>query len=626
MSRLKNIILLLFLISISSISTIYANVASESNPEFEILIRKANLKVRDIASRDSIKQILSEASVIATQSKSPWQRISILEISGIVEYYSNNYSQALEIEYQALSQAEQENYADLIAKINFNLGRIYDKIEEYDEAIRFFNNSLKYSLSINDTILLAQTYQNLAGSFQNKNDLEKALEFNDLAYQLAAQKNDTAMIVDITNNYGTIAYIQKKLDESLGFYTKALGFYTKANNRKGIAFTYNNIGLVYLDKKEFSKSLHYFEKSLALAKELKLYDFSGDIYGNLTMYYKEMKDYKNAYLFYEKYNVVLDSLFGEKKSRMVKEIQAKYQLAKSQRDLEEMRLKNQTQLKTIDKAKVRLVFLVGITVVVIILMAFTISLLLKERRLAGELKEKTEELHELNISKDKFFSIIAHDLKNPFNILVSYTSILKTDIDLFSKDELNKVIADLNHAAENGFNLLQNLLLWTRSQTNRIHIYKTRFNLTECLKNVQGLVELNLIAKDQKLNMEIAPEFMVFADKEMVSTVLRNLVFNAMKFSPKGSEIKVIASLSDLMARIDVIDFGVGISPEGLKNLFLLTKNTSSAGTDGEPGTGLGLVICKEFIEKNNGEIWVESKEGEGSVFSFSIPIEPITG
>lgn len=624
MRRLNHIFLFFFLIFNLSVLSGYSNTLKDSTSHFELLIKKANNLVSSSANQDSVLHLLAEANRIAIESKSSWQRISIMVINGLSDYYNNNYEQALDVFYHALDMAEQENYPDLIAKINVNIGIVYDEIEEFDEAISFFNKSLEISQSLKDTALIAKTYQNIAISFQNKEDLEKASKYTNLAYQLAQLKNDTAMIIDITNNFGTIAYDQHKLDESLTYYTNALNLYRKVKDKKGISFAYNNIGLVYLDKKDYKNSFEYFEKSLKLADELKMYDFTGDIYGNLTIYYAEIKDYKNAYYFYNKYNIVLDSLMGDKKSRMVKEIQVKYQLAKNQRDMEELKLKNQSQLKAIDAAKIRLYFLIGITFVVIILMIVTIYLLLKEKRLAGELQNKTEELRELNISKDKFFSIIAHDLKNPFNILVSYTSILKTDIDLFSKEELNKIIADLNQASENGYNLLQNLLLWTRSQTNRIYIYKTKFNLSECLENVKGLVELNLLAKEQTLKLQIVPEFMVFADKEMISTVLRNLVFNAIKFSSKGSEIKVIALVSDSMAKIDVIDSGIGISPEGIGNLFLLNKNTSSAGTEGEPGTGLGLVICKEFVEKNNGEIWVESQVGEGSVFSFTIPVEPI--
>jgi len=136
---------------------------------------------------------------------------------------------------------------------------------------------------------------------------------------------------------------------------------------------------------------------------------------------------------------------------------------------------------------------------------------------------------------------------------------------------------------------------------------------------VQGLAELSIISKQQKLTTEVDPELSVFADKDMIATVLRNLVFNAVKFSPKGSEILVRAQMLGSHVRIDVVDHGVGISPELLDRLFEVGKATTSFGTEGESGTGLGLAICHEFVKKNGGHLQVESKVGQGSVFSFTI-------
>jgi signal transduction histidine kinase len=352
-----------------------------------------------------------------------------------------------------------------------------------------------------------------------------------------------------------------------------------------------------------------------------MHDFIGDIYSNLTIYYEQRKDYKKAYYCYDRFNAIYDSLAGEKKNKMIYQIQAKYKLGKNTRELEELKIQNQSQMDAIDSAKSIQIYLVAITILVIVLMIATFYLLFKEKNLASELKNKTTELHELNVSKDKFFSIIAHDLKNPFNVLVSYTGILKTDLDLFTKEELQQIISDLNEASENGYNLLQNLLLWTRSQTNRIHILKSNFVLANVLTDVKALAELNLADKEQTLSIEIDPNLRVYADKDMIAVVLRNLVFNAIKFSVKGSAISLRASLTGANVRVDVIDSGIGIAEESMKNLFAIDKNTMIQGTEGETGTGLGLVLCKEFVEKNDGKIWVESKLGEGSVFSFLLPV-----
>ncbi|MDD2305416.1 MAG: tetratricopeptide repeat-containing sensor histidine kinase [Prolixibacteraceae bacterium] len=612
---------LIFLLG--SVSFGYSNQndsISGNYAQFDLLIKKATKLLPIATNHDTVEALIDVADQLAKTNKNPHQSVHILIIKGQNEYYSSNYEDAVAIYYQALEQAEQLHDSILLAKVTLNLGMVYDELEDYDEAINFFHKALTISQSIKDSSVIAKTYQNIAISYQNKKDLAKALEYNEKANELAILKKDTTMIIDVINNFGTIAYDQKNLVKSLDYYSKALNLYQKIKDRKGIAMAYNNIGLVYLDKNEYEKSIDYFNKSLALATELKMHGFIGDIYSNLTIYYQQKKDFKKAFYCYDRFNAIYDSLAGEKKNKMIYQIQAKYKLGRNTRELEELKVKNRSQLNAIDSAKSSQFYWVAITILVMVLMCATVYLLYKEKKLANELKNKTKELYELNVSKDKFFSIIAHDLKNPFNVLVSYTGILKTDLELFSKEELEQIISDLNEASENGYNLLQNLLIWTRSQTNRIHILKTNFVLADIFNEVKGLAELNLTNKEQTLSVEIDQNLGVYADKDMISVVLRNLVFNAIKFSVKGSVINLNANLVGSNVRVDVIDSGIGISEESIKKLFTLDKNTMTHGTEGETGTGLGLVLCKEFVEKNDGTIWVESKLGEGSVFSFTIP------
>ncbi len=596
--------------------------SSVNDSTIDHLVTKAYKLVTVATNHDTVSILLEKAGKIAEQEKSLHRSINILNLKGLNEYYSNNYEKAVDIYYLALKQAEEAKDSNMIAKVYHNLGMIYDEFEDYDEAIDYYQKALKINQALKDTELIATTYQNIAISFQNKKDLTQALNFNEKARQLANIRKDSSMIVDVINNFGTIYYDQKKLDESLKFYLEALNLYQKRNDKQGLAFSYNNLGLVYLDKKDYQKSLDFFMKSLALANQMNMYEFTGTIYSNLTVFYEELKDYKNAYTYYDKYNTVYDSLIGEKKSKMIRKIQAKYLLGKKDTELNELKNANQVQSNDIASAKSIQIYLICITLFVVFLMIATAYLLFREKRMANELKVKTNELKELNLAKDRFFSIIAHDLKNPFNILVSYTSILKSDLELFSTEELKKIISDLNQASENGFDLLQNLLVWTRSQTNRIRIFKSNFMLAEIFGQIQSLAELNLTAKNQKLVIQCEPDRLVYADKDMISTVVRNLVFNAIKFSPRGSEIVIKTSYSGSFARVDVIDQGVGISKENQEKLFVIDQNISTEGTDGETGTGLGLVICQEFIAKNNGEIKVKSHVGEGSIFTFTIPLD----
>jgi len=610
------------------LGSVYSGYSAQTDPtsgddlRFDLLVNKVTKMVKVATNHDSVATLLADADLLAKTSNNQHQSTYLLILKGQNEYFSSNYEDAIDFYYQALDQAEHLKDSALLARANLNLGMVYDELEDFDEAIVCFQKAITICEAIKDTSIIAKTYQNIAIGFQNKKDMTKALEYNAKAYQLAVLKKDTTMIIDVTNNYGTIAYEQADLTKSLDYYEKALNLYQEINDRKGVALAYNNIGLVYMDKNEYEKSIGYFKKALALATELKMHDFVGDIYSNLTIYYQQLKDYKNAFYCYDRFNTIYDSLAGEKKNKMIYQIQAKYKLGKNTRELEALRLKNQSQLDTIDSAKSIQIYLVAIAILVIVLMIATFYLLFKEKNLARELKDKTTELRELNASKDKFFSIIAHDLKNPFNVLVSYTGILKTDLELFSQEQLKQIISDLNEASENGYNLLQNLLLWTRSQTNRIHVLKSNFALDTIFMDVKALAELNLIDKKQNLLMEVEPNLVVYADKDMIAVVMRNLVFNAIKFSSKGSDICIKANRNGLTVRVDVIDSGIGISEENIKKLFSIDKNSMTKGTEGEVGSGLGLVLCKEFVEKNDGQILVKSELGKGSVFSFTLPVE----
>jgi signal transduction histidine kinase/ligand-binding sensor domain-containing protein len=246
----------------------------------------------------------------------------------------------------------------------------------------------------------------------------------------------------------------------------------------------------------------------------------------------------------------------------------------------------------------------------------------KERKRSEEAVEKyAEELTQLNATKDKFFSIIAHDLKNPFNAIINSSKLMANDYDSFQKKDHLKFLDLIYKSSEAAYNLLENLLLWARSQSGRIHLEKNYFDLSIVIKETVELLNNQAEAKRIKINSNIKQETNVYADIDTVNTVVRNLLSNAIKFTNSGGSIKIDASESDKEIRIDISDNGVGMSKDEVERLFRIDVNLNKSGTAGEKGTGLGLILCKEFIEKNNGKLWVVSQIGKGSTFSFTLPI-----
>ncbi len=245
-----------------------------------------------------------------------------------------------------------------------------------------------------------------------------------------------------------------------------------------------------------------------------------------------------------------------------------------------------------------------------------------EERKATELSLyiSQNELKAANASKDKFFSIIAHDLKNPFNGIIGLSSLLIDDFDSFPVEQQKEFILDIKTTAENTFRLLQNLLEWSQTQTGKIHFEPTQFMLASTTQEIIDLVQTSASNKNILLESDVPADIRVFADKNMINTVIRNLLLNAVKFTRNGGRISLSARNIDHVVEIAVTDNGIGISPENFKKLFCIDCNVVSYGTEGEQGTGLGLILCKEFVEKNAGKIRVESEQGVGSTFTVSIP------
>ncbi|MBI1938314.1 MAG: PAS domain-containing protein [Ignavibacteriales bacterium] len=250
-----------------------------------------------------------------------------------------------------------------------------------------------------------------------------------------------------------------------------------------------------------------------------------------------------------------------------------------------------------------------------------IAQVIERQRNSDAIKKYADELKQLNQTKDKFFSIIAHDLKNPFITILGFSDLLISDYAELSDDEKLYYVSEMKKSAEVSHNLLQNLLQWSRSQTGRIDFNPQKLDLHELINANFLLLEMTAQKKQIQLQHQIKGQQFIFADKDMIDTVLRNLLTNAIKFSDRNSAISVNAAAKEDFMEIEVADSGIGMDKKTIENLFKLDATHSSSGTENESGTGLGLILCKEFVEKNCGTIRVESEQGKGSRFIFSLPV-----
>ncbi|MBN1415147.1 MAG: PAS domain-containing protein [Bacteroidales bacterium] len=239
---------------------------------------------------------------------------------------------------------------------------------------------------------------------------------------------------------------------------------------------------------------------------------------------------------------------------------------------------------------------------------------------ADNLRKINNELERLNRTKDKFFSIIAHDLRNPFHAIIGFSELLTKEYETMDDQQKRGLLELINVSSEGAFNLLENLLQWARTQTDKIKYNPENIDINEIITSTFNLLSITAEKKRVKLKNALGTKTMVYADKNMINTVIRNLISNAVKFTRNGGEVSIDAVSRGNMIEISITDTGVGIHKENLDKLFRIDMYHSTNGTSGETGTGLGLIICKEFVEKHGGRIKVVSEEKKGSTFSFTLP------
>jgi PAS domain S-box-containing protein len=243
-----------------------------------------------------------------------------------------------------------------------------------------------------------------------------------------------------------------------------------------------------------------------------------------------------------------------------------------------------------------------------------------QKEAENALKESEKNLKELNASKDKFFSIISHDLRSPFNSIIGFSEMLYYEPNAFSKAEIKEMVESIYKTSQETYDLLNNLLEWSGTQTNRIKFKPAKTVIYDIVISTIDLLNNNAKKKNISISVDIPEQIQVFADRNIITTVIRNLLSNAIKFTPERGSVKISAQDTGKFVEVTVADTGVGITPKDIKKLFRIDADFSTPGTAHEKGTGLGLIICKEFIAMNNGDIRVESELGKGSRFIVRLP------
>ncbi|MBN1971082.1 MAG: tetratricopeptide repeat-containing sensor histidine kinase [Candidatus Delongbacteria bacterium] len=529
------------------------------------------------------------------------------------------YESALDYYQKALDTLIDNNNLFLKARIFNGLGIVYNKISDYSESLKNHFKSLELKLKLDNDSETFKSYNNISVVYKNLKNYELSIKYCNFAYDIAEKSENLLYMATVLNNIGLVYSDLNNNREALEVHKKALDLAIKLNNRKMIADSYNNVikdylemgkykkahqhceralkfylnlgdrrgearilyitGSVLINLNEENKGLQYLNQAMSLAKELDYMTILQGIYNEMSRYYYMKTDYKKA-CDYKNNEMEVKKLINLSEIREhTANIEKSFEVIRKEKENEIFRLKN------------------------------------------IELAELNEKLKRSNLIKDKLFSIISHDLKNPLSVIMGYAEMLNYGFVDPYDPKAKKFIKDIYSSSQGLSTLISNLLVWSKSQISNQNLDIKLNNLIESIDLVINQLNGSLQNKNIEIVKYCDNECSVLYDKGSMEVVLRNILSNAIKFSYPESEIIISCEYEDDCVKLSIKDFGMGMTDEQIGNVLDGVEITSTEGTSMEKGTGLGLILCRDFVHKNGGEIFFEKNIPNGMIVSIVLRI-----
>nr|WP_315150061.1 tetratricopeptide repeat protein [uncultured Flavobacterium sp.] len=509
-----------------------------------------------------------------------------------------------------------------IADIYNHLGTVYGETNNHKQALHYYNTAYRINTKINNVLQTANDLTGMADIHFKIGNHQKAINYYVIANQKYAAVLNIFGIGLTSFNIGKIYVIQKKYSKALEYYNKALDKFTASKSVYHLGSVYLEIGKAHYifsfdNKREKRNKLNLAIKNLKKAIQFysknNSFDQVNECNIELSKTYEEIGEYKLALDTYKEYVKLEKTVLNYAKENRLTEL-------KTQREFEIKNSQIQTQELKIKSDRRKVLLLITISISIAILLTLFLWLYISKRKTNQLLLEKNQEISNINKQKDKFFSIIAHDLRGPFGGFLGLTELLAEDIDSMNKEDIQFAAANMKSSAHNLNRLLDNLLEWSRMEQGLVPFSPKKHNLLKAVKESTATLQNAADKKNIRIETAIDDSSKIYADYHILQSVIRNILANAIKFTPREGNIKIQGKEETNYTIISICDTGIGMDAKMLENIFQLDVKNNRKGTEDEPSSGLGLILCKEFIEKHRGKIWIESEVNKGSCFYFSFP------
>lgn len=587
----------------------------EGHENLEILVHIGDSLIHKTP--DSSFVCFRKALIIAKQNSDLENQAILSSKLGTVKYIKGEYDKSMEYFLDGLNTWREIGNKAGIAKGLNNIALIYNVLDIKDKAVENHKESVEICLEIGDSVMLGLNYHNLGILYNDINEFELALYYANECKKINEMLQNKSELLKLHTLIGHIHLLNGDLSLAKENFLVTINDSIYGNEWDKC---YALAGLAYAELKlgNPEESIQLGENSLETARKLNAKWDIQYITGILSEAYAQLGDFEKAYNNHKIYKLYNDSIFNETKETRINYLQlrqkeSEYLLLEKENEIQQQRVRKRN-------IQILMVFIALFVVLLIagILLRISYLKIKLNRELSSknsEIESKNTELLKLNATKDTLFRIIGHDLKNPMGTVISFTDLVLSNYDELEKKDRLEFITTAKNSALSAIDLLNNLLLWAKSQSHSVEINITNVKVIDLIQDIGKSFQTSLAAKNISLVIDVDENYTAETDINMISVVIRNLLSNAIKFTNQSGNISISVVPSGSKMQISIVDNGLGMTKEKLENLFNAESATSSVGTNNEKGMGIGLLLCQEIVEKLGGKIWAESQIDEGSKF-----------
>jgi two-component system, sensor histidine kinase and response regulator len=574
---------------------------------------------------------------------------------GIATYRLSEFSKASTLFINAIALLEKQGTkADLSMACHW-AGNTFYKLSQYDKSLTYYLKALKIREELQDEAGIAFTQYNIANIYFEQKQFATALDFHTRSLEIKKQLNDKRSIAFSYNNLGNIYTELQDYEKALDYYRDAHAIFKELNNNEGLAYALGNMGKVYMKQQLYTKAMESLRSSIKILEALddktavsEAHNVMAEVYTYIHQYDVALSHLQKsdilatetqnntqlianylaharldsargnmaaAFAWYKKYTQLKETIFNSEKSKQLTEMQALFDVERKNQEIETLNNEKNLLERLRQNQQILFAVIIGAFVILIAGLVYFLNQKQKTNLKLEEQKKHAEELNQLN---HKLFSIISHDLKEPLNSLKGVLELASDQ--MITEKELAPLLSAIGDNTQHIIDLLNNLLNWAKSHLRGEPVVFAKANLTAITENVIKLLQPMANRKNIQVINQLPETLEVTVNKNMIELVIRNLISNAIKFTNHHGTVTLYHELEKDNVIIAIQDTGIGLKPEILKQLFS-TQTVTTRGTADERGTGLGLILCREFVEQHSGKIWATSNYSKGSIFSFTLPL-----